>query len=86
MARLANRQSVPHWALVGNISAMTRGVGRSAERINKEVSSCYFQATRLITFVHDELIRFLGHQFVSEHTSLFENDDLSSDDIAGMAK
>ena len=26
------------------------------KRINKEVSSCYFQATRLITFVHDELI------------------------------
>ena len=31
MARLANRKALPHWALVGNISAMARGVGRSAE-------------------------------------------------------
>ena len=33
------------------------------KRINKDVSSCYYQATRLITFVFEEMIRFLVHQY-----------------------
>ena len=36
------------------------------KNINKDVRSCYFQASRLVTFVHDELRRFFIHQFVSE--------------------
>ena len=36
------------------------------KRINSEVNKCYFQATRLITFVQDELLRFFTHKFVSE--------------------
>ena len=31
MARVASRRSLVHWALVGNISSLARGVGRAAE-------------------------------------------------------
>jgi len=34
------------------------------------VNKCYFQSTRLITFVHDELLRFFTHQFISERSAL----------------
>jgi hypothetical protein len=37
------------------------------KRINKEASSCYFQGTQLITFVHDELTRYFAHQCVAQH-------------------
>ena len=36
--------------------------------INKDVSSPYFQSTRLITFVFEELTYFFVHQYVSEKT------------------
>ena len=36
------------------------------QRINSDVSSCYFQATRLVTFVFDELIRFFAHKYMSQ--------------------
>ena len=36
------------------------------KRINKDVSSSYYQSTRLITFVFEELTRFFVHQFVSQ--------------------
>ena len=32
----------------------------------KEVSKCYFNAVRLITFVFDEVVRFYVHQYVSQ--------------------
>ena len=36
------------------------------QRINSDVSSCYYQATRLVTFVFDELIRFFAHKYMSQ--------------------
>ena len=38
----------------------------SWQRINKDVKGCYFNATRLVTFVFDELTRFFAHKYVSE--------------------
>ena len=38
-------------------------------KINKEVRGCYYQATRLITFLSDELTRFFAYQFISERSS-----------------
>ena len=40
------------------------------KRINKDVSSSYFQSTRLIMFVFEELTRFFVHQYVSEKTNV----------------
>ena len=48
------------------------------KHINSAVSKCYFQSTRLITFVHDELLWFFTHQFVAERT-LKEGDESLSD-------
>ena len=36
--------------------------------VNININSCYYQATRLITFDHDELTRFF-HQYLSEHSA-----------------
>ena len=36
------------------------------KRINKDVSSSYYQSTQLITFVFEELTRFFVHQFVAQ--------------------
>ena len=38
-------------------------------KINKDVSSCYFQATRLVTFVFVECVRFFSHKFVSSRAA-----------------
>ena len=35
------------------------------KKINKDVCSCYYLASRLVEFVSDELMRFFIHQFVS---------------------
>ena len=43
------------------------------KRINKDVSGCYYQAHRLVKFVHDELMRFFMHQFVSERSRTDED-------------
>lgn len=52
-------------------------------RIQKDVSKCYFQAVRLITFVFDELVRFFFHQYVSE-LSVSEIDNNMEDDTYVM--
>ena len=46
------------------------------KRINSDVSQCYFQATRLIIFVHDELLRFFTHQFISQRSLAISEDTL----------
>ena len=33
--------------------------------LNKDARSCYFQSSRLVTFVHDELMRSSVHQFIA---------------------
>ena len=48
------------------------------KRINKDVRSCYYQAQRLVTFVHDELMRFFVHQFVATRERTEEDDDLTA--------
>ena len=47
------------------------------KRINKDVSGCYFQAKRLVEFVHNELMRFFIHQFVSERPRRDDDGELS---------
>ncbi len=54
------------------------------KRVTKEVRSCYFQASRLVTFVSDELMRFFLHQFIAERTTAPEDDNLR--DSAFIAK
>ena len=49
------------------------------KRINKDVRSCYFQAQRLVTFVHDELTRFWVHQFVGTREHTVDAKDLSNE-------
>ena len=34
------------------------------KKISNDVRSCYYQAARLVSFVSDELSRFMAHQFV----------------------
>ena len=41
------------------------------KNLNSEVYRCYYQDARLITFFHDELLRFLTRQFVSQRESIF---------------
>ena len=36
------------------------------KRIQHDVRSCYYQASRLVKFVHDELVCYLMHMFVSD--------------------
>ena len=36
------------------------------KRIQHDVRSCYYQASRLVKFVHDELVCYLMHKFVSD--------------------
>ena len=38
-------------------------------KINKDVSSCYFHATRLVTSVFFECVRFFSHKFVSSRAA-----------------
>ena len=49
------------------------------KRVNKEVSQCYFQATRLIAFVHDELNRLFAHQYVAERAETETGTDKDND-------
>ena len=46
-------------------------------RINKDIRSCYYQSSRLVTFVSDELQRFFIHQFVSSRSITRNDFDLS---------
>ena len=56
------------------------------KNINLKVSKCYFQATRLITFVFEELMRFFSHQFISERKCTNDEDKSSDADyIARVA-
>ena len=49
------------------------------KRVNKEVSQCYFQATRLIAFVHDELNCLFAHQYVAERAETETGTDKDDD-------
>ena len=55
------------------------------KRINEAVSRCYYQATRLIKFVNEELHRFLMQQFVASRwerfKAMFQNDTISNNDV-----
>ena len=53
------------------------------KRIHKDVRSCYFQAMRLTTFVHDELMRFFIHQFVSSRIDHPSDATLNDTQIIG---
>ena len=83
-AGLNMAQSVFNYCYTGFLGEFQSLLGW--KRINKDVSSCYFQGSWLITFVHDELVRFLGHQFVSEHINSYENAEASRDGIGCIAK
>ena len=48
------------------------------EKINKDVRSCYYLASRLVEFVSKEMMRFFIHQFVSSR-SIGGNDFALSD-------
>ena len=48
------------------------------KKINKDVCSCYYLASRLVEFVSEELMRFFIHQFVSSR-SIGGNDFALSD-------
>ena len=59
-------QSIYNYAYVGFLDQFQEPLGW--KRINKDVSSYYFQATRLITFVFDKLIRYFSHQYIAERS------------------
>ena len=50
------------------------------KRINKKVSGCYYQASRLIKFINEELHRFMLHRFATEkgegYQEMLEKGDL----------
>ena len=46
LARVANRQCLTHWALVSNVAAMARGVGRAAESAYAYFGNTVVNATR----------------------------------------
>lgn len=48
------------------------------KRISKDVSKNYYQATRLIPFVHDEMIWFFAHQFISKRMQSDQDDEVSN--------
>ena len=51
------------------------------KRINKDVAGCYYQAQNLVSFVHEELMRFFVHQFVSERQRTTADDALTDAQI-----
>ena len=54
------------------------------KRVNDDVSKCYYQAGRLVTFVSDELTRFFAHQYISSISNSDGDHDLS--DAASVMK
>ena len=63
-AGLCKVQSIFNYCYVGFLDQFQDHL--DWKRISKDVSSCYYQATRLMTFVFDELTRFFAHQYISE--------------------
>ena len=53
----------------------------SLRNISKDVRSCYFQASWLVTFVHDELCQFFIHKFVSDRGRHEDEIDMSPSDF-----
>ena len=74
-AGLAMAQSIYNIYFVGFLDQFMDLLGWN--KIYFEVSKCYYQATRLITFVHDELHRFLTHQFIAERIASPDEKDLT---------
>ena len=56
------------------------------KRINSKVGTWYYQAICLITFVHDELLHFLTHQFVSQREPSYGKKVPEADDMTIVAK
>ena len=54
------------------------------KKINKDVRSCYYGASRLVEFVSDELMRFFIHQFVSSRSIV--GDDFALSDCQIICK
>ena len=44
------------------------------------MASCYFQATCLIAFVHDKLVRLISHQFIAGQISTEEECTMINDE------
>ena len=54
------------------------------KKINKDVWSCYYQSSRLVEFVSNELTRFFVHQFVSSRP--IQPSDFALSDSAFICK
>ena len=68
-------QSIFNVCYVGFIDQFQELLGW--KRVNKDVSSCYYQATRLI--ILDDLMQFFSHQFFAQH-SISNADEAMSDE------
>ena len=52
------------------------------KRIQADVRGCYYQASRLVNFVYDEMLRYLMHLFISDNMQKYKDnmsDPLYSD-------
>ena len=52
------------------------------KRVNEKVASCYYQSTRLIKLINEELHRYLLHEFVLTHWKEYKEQQ-SLDEDAG---
>jgi hypothetical protein len=53
------------------------------KRITADVRNCYYQASRQVKFVHDKIIRYLMHTFVSDNLQTYfsgDNEQMSDQD------
>ena len=48
------------------------GINDGWKRVNKEVEGCYYQASRLVKLVNDELHRFTMQEFVSKKWAMYK--------------